>query len=184
MNWSGGGKDPTKVHITPGHLSASQIKRAQGTVPVSDPYELFGKAWREEENADDLLAALHEWRGHTENDARHERARTDTDVVSLVFRGDRALSTLALESLMRGSPSPPCSTRPFVTINPGDYLARSAVCVRSKTKTGTAPPEPAHRAPQSASDPRSLHPTLPRATGCYRSSETEPCRAAPADRIP
>jgi hypothetical protein len=51
-----------------GHPSIQELKRAQGTIPTSDPRELFGDFWPEDENFDDFLAALREWRGHTETD--------------------------------------------------------------------------------------------------------------------
>jgi hypothetical protein len=44
------------------------LKLAQGTISTSDPRELFGDFWPEEEDIDDFLAALREWRGHIEAD--------------------------------------------------------------------------------------------------------------------
>jgi hypothetical protein len=55
-------------HAAKGHPSIEQLKAAQGTIPISDPRELLGDFWPEEENIDDFLAALREWRGHTETD--------------------------------------------------------------------------------------------------------------------
>ena len=51
-----------------GHPSIEELKLEQGTIPTSDPRELFGGIWPDEENIDDFLSALHEWRGHTETD--------------------------------------------------------------------------------------------------------------------
>jgi hypothetical protein len=51
-----------------GHPSIQELKAAQGTVKTANPRELFGAAWPEEEKIDDFLAALHEWRGHSETD--------------------------------------------------------------------------------------------------------------------
>jgi hypothetical protein len=51
-----------------GHPSIKELKQAQGTIPTADPRELIGDFWPEEENIDDFLSALREWRGHTETD--------------------------------------------------------------------------------------------------------------------
>jgi len=42
--------------------------REQGTGPVADVRLLHGDFWPEEEQVEDFLAALHEWRGHDESD--------------------------------------------------------------------------------------------------------------------
>ena len=55
-------------YTSAGHPSIQELKLAQGTIPTSDPRELFGDFWPEDENIDDFLAALREWRGHTETD--------------------------------------------------------------------------------------------------------------------
>ena len=55
-------------YASAGHPSIEELKLAQGTIPTSDPRELFGDFWPEDENIDDFLAALREWRGHTETD--------------------------------------------------------------------------------------------------------------------
>lgn len=55
-------------YATNGHPSIEELKLAQGTIPTVDPHELFGGAWPDEENIDDFLAALNQWRGHTETD--------------------------------------------------------------------------------------------------------------------
>jgi len=51
-----------------GHPSIKELKLAQGTIPTVDARELRGDFWPEEENIDDFLTALREWRGHTETD--------------------------------------------------------------------------------------------------------------------
>jgi hypothetical protein len=51
-----------------GHPSIEELKRSQGTTPISHPEELPGDFWPEEENIDDFLAALREWRDHAETD--------------------------------------------------------------------------------------------------------------------
>ena len=55
-------------YVAAGLPSIEELKLAQGTIPTSDPRELFGDFWPEDENIDDFLAALREWRGHPEND--------------------------------------------------------------------------------------------------------------------
>jgi hypothetical protein len=51
-----------------GHPSIEELKLAQGTIPTADARELCGDFWPEEENINDFLTALREWRGHTETD--------------------------------------------------------------------------------------------------------------------
>ena len=55
-------------YASAGHPSTEELKLAQGTIPTSDPRELFGDLWPEEEDIDDFLEALREWRGHIETD--------------------------------------------------------------------------------------------------------------------
>ncbi len=55
-------------YASAGHPSIEELRLAQGTIPTSDPRELFGDFWPEDENIDDFLAALRGWRGHTEAD--------------------------------------------------------------------------------------------------------------------
>ena len=55
-------------YTSAGHPSIEELKKAQGTTPISDPRELLGDFWPEEENIDDFLTALREWRGHTNTD--------------------------------------------------------------------------------------------------------------------
>lgn len=51
-----------------GHPSIEELKLAQGTIPTSDPRELVGDFWPQDEDIDDFLAALRAWRGHSETD--------------------------------------------------------------------------------------------------------------------
>ena len=55
-------------YASAGHPSIEELKQVQRTTPTSDPRELLGDFWPEEENIDDFLAALREWRGHTKTD--------------------------------------------------------------------------------------------------------------------
>ncbi len=48
-----------------GRPSIEELKQAQGAIPTSDPRELLGDFWPEDENIDDFLAAQREWRGHS-----------------------------------------------------------------------------------------------------------------------
>ena len=51
-----------------GHPSIQELVAEQGTKFRSDPAELSGDFWPEEESIDDFLRALHEWRGHDRSD--------------------------------------------------------------------------------------------------------------------
>ena len=55
-------------YASAGHPSVEELKKAQGTIPTSDPRELMGDFWPEDENIHDFLAALRDWRGHNKND--------------------------------------------------------------------------------------------------------------------
>jgi hypothetical protein len=57
-----------RKYVSAGHPSIEELKQVQGTIPTSDPRELLGDFWPDEENIDDFLAALREWRGHTKTD--------------------------------------------------------------------------------------------------------------------
>lgn len=47
-----------------GHPSIQELVEEQGTVLPSDPRELLGDFWPEDESIDDFLALVHESRGH------------------------------------------------------------------------------------------------------------------------
>ena len=51
-----------------GHPSIDELVAEQGTAFPADPRELLGDFWPEEESIEDLLIALHEWRGHRKTD--------------------------------------------------------------------------------------------------------------------
>ena len=51
-----------------GHPSIQELVAEQGTKFRTDPAELLGDFWPEEESIDDFLRALHEWRGHDRSD--------------------------------------------------------------------------------------------------------------------
>jgi hypothetical protein len=55
-------------YASAGHPSVEELKQLQGATPTSDPSELLGDFWLEDENIDDFLAALRERRGHTKTD--------------------------------------------------------------------------------------------------------------------
>jgi hypothetical protein len=62
------GQTIEQKYASVGHPSIKELKLAQGTMSTSDPRELIGDFWPEEENIDDFLAALREWRGHAKTD--------------------------------------------------------------------------------------------------------------------
>jgi hypothetical protein len=55
-------------YVLSGHPSVEELKRAQCTVETSNPRDLLADFWPEEEDIDDFLAVLREWRGHAESD--------------------------------------------------------------------------------------------------------------------
>ena len=55
-------------YASDGHPSIEELKQVQGTTPTSDPSELLGDFWPEDEKIDDFLAALREWRGRAKTD--------------------------------------------------------------------------------------------------------------------
>ncbi len=54
-----------KKYTSAGHPSIEELKQAQGTISTSDPRELLGNFWPEDEKIDDFLAELRKWRGHS-----------------------------------------------------------------------------------------------------------------------
>ena len=62
------GQTIEQKYASAGHPSIEELKLAQGTTPTLDPRELLSDFWPEEESIDDFLAALREWRGHSEAD--------------------------------------------------------------------------------------------------------------------
>jgi hypothetical protein len=51
-----------------GHPSIEELVAKQGTRFRTDPADLLGDFWPEEESIEDFLRALHEWRGHDKSD--------------------------------------------------------------------------------------------------------------------
>ena len=51
-----------------GHPSIEELVAEQGTMFPTDPAELLGDFWPEEESIEAFLRALHEWRGHDRRD--------------------------------------------------------------------------------------------------------------------
>ena len=51
-----------------GHPSTQELVAEQGTKFRTDPAELLGDFWPEEESIEDILRAFHEWRGHDRSD--------------------------------------------------------------------------------------------------------------------
>jgi hypothetical protein len=51
-----------------GHPSVQELVAEQGTKFRTDPAELLGDFWPEDEPIEDFLKALHEWRGHGRRD--------------------------------------------------------------------------------------------------------------------
>ena len=61
-------KSAAERYLQQGHPSIEELMAEQGVQPVKDPGELLGDFWPEDENIDDFLAAVREWRGHTKAD--------------------------------------------------------------------------------------------------------------------
>src|SRR5450631_1476786 len=51
-----------------GHPSIQELVAEQGTEFRTDPAQLLGDFWPEEESIEDFLKAVHEWRGHDSSD--------------------------------------------------------------------------------------------------------------------
>ena len=55
-------------YLRQGHPSIEELMLEQGVKPVTDPRELLGDSWPENESIDDFTAAVSEWRGHAKID--------------------------------------------------------------------------------------------------------------------
>ena len=53
-----------------GHPSVQELVAEQGTKFRTDPVELLGEFWPEEESLEDFLRALNECRGHDRSESR------------------------------------------------------------------------------------------------------------------
>lgn len=51
-----------------GHPSIEELIAEQGTQFRTDPADLLGDFWPEDESIEDFLMALHQWRGHDKSD--------------------------------------------------------------------------------------------------------------------
>ena len=51
-----------------GHPSVEDLMAEQSMGPIADASILHGDSWPEEETIEEVLAALHEWRGHVRTD--------------------------------------------------------------------------------------------------------------------
>ncbi len=59
--------DPREnFHANP---TIAELIAQQGKRRVSDPRELLGDVWPDDEPIEDFLSALHEWRGHNKSDS-------------------------------------------------------------------------------------------------------------------
>jgi hypothetical protein len=56
------------LYARTGHPSIEELVAEQGTRFRTDPADLLGDFWPEEESIEDFLRALHEWRGHDKSD--------------------------------------------------------------------------------------------------------------------
>jgi hypothetical protein len=68
MEQPGMGQSLAERYARTGHPSIQELVAEQGTKFRTDPAELLGDFWPEEESIDDFLRALHEWRGHDRSD--------------------------------------------------------------------------------------------------------------------
>jgi hypothetical protein len=62
------GKRVAERYARTGHPSIEELVAEQGTRFPTDPVDLLGDFWPEEESIEDFLRALHEWRGHDKSD--------------------------------------------------------------------------------------------------------------------
>jgi hypothetical protein len=62
------GKRVAERYSRTGHPSIEDLVAEQGTRFRTDPADLLGDFWPEEESIEDFLRALHEWRGHDNSD--------------------------------------------------------------------------------------------------------------------
>jgi len=49
-----------------GHPSIEEMAAAQGVITPRDPRDFLGDFWPENESVDEFIAAVREWRGHTQ----------------------------------------------------------------------------------------------------------------------
>jgi hypothetical protein len=68
MKKPGTGGSVAEKYARAGHPSIQELVAEQGTKFRTDPAELLGDFWPEEESIEDFLRALNEWRGHDRSD--------------------------------------------------------------------------------------------------------------------
>ena len=61
-------QNPVQQDLTSGHPSLEELMQAQGTRKCTDPTELLGSFWPEEESLDEFLEDLRASRGHRKTD--------------------------------------------------------------------------------------------------------------------
>jgi hypothetical protein len=72
MDAPGEGHSVADQYARSGHPSVQELVAGQGTKFRADPAELLGDFWPENESIEDVLRALHEWRGHDRSDRPHD----------------------------------------------------------------------------------------------------------------
>jgi hypothetical protein len=60
--------DLARKYSRTGHPTTDELIAAQGVTFPRDPRDLVGDFWPEDENIDDFLAAVWDWRGHAKTD--------------------------------------------------------------------------------------------------------------------
>jgi hypothetical protein len=68
MEELGKGHSVAHKYARAGHPSIQELVAEQGAKFPTDPAELLGDFWPEEEPIEDFLRALSEWRGHDRTD--------------------------------------------------------------------------------------------------------------------
>jgi len=58
-------EDLAQKYSRDGHPTTDELIAAQKLTFPRDPRDLLGNFWPEDENIEDLLAAVRDWRGHT-----------------------------------------------------------------------------------------------------------------------
>lgn len=61
-------EDLAQKYARDGHPSTDELIAAQKLTFPRDPRDLLGSFWPEEEDIEDFLAAVRDWRGHTKSD--------------------------------------------------------------------------------------------------------------------
>jgi hypothetical protein len=56
------------TYVREGHPSVEELAADQNVVFPRDPMELLGDFWPDDEDIDDFVAAVRQWRGHIKTD--------------------------------------------------------------------------------------------------------------------